>query len=1072
MGQNGFSASRLFFSLTFYPSFVFFRPFPISYTTMSKLHQAQFNQGHSKHFFEYIRSIGETKSKQEEDKIVVRDLIALKQSMSDKHPDKKGAKELVMRMIYAEMLGHSAEFGHIQGVNLASNGDLLAKRVGYLATWLCVNPEHEFMYLIVASIQRDMKSSNFLEISAALTAACKLIKPELMACINAEVVGLMSHTHPLVRKKAVTVMHSFYKKSDGTIGDPKVFRAALCDRDPAVMGASLALFYDVCLHDPAANRDLVPSFVSILKQIMEHRLARDYDYHRVPAPWMQIKLLKLIALLAADDTALSQRASEALGEVIKRADTGLSIGHAVVYECVSTITSISPLPELIEAAAECTSKMLSSQSSNLRYLGITALSRIVKIDTRYAQEHQGIVINCLEDSDDAIRRKTLALLFAMCNENNVEAISGRLLKFLSGATDIYLRQYLVKSLCNVAERFAPTNEWYIGTMNRLLELAPEHVASTTVQGMLRIIAEGDGEDEAADAQFRTQCVENYFALAESPDRPLSNQLYQVISWVIGEYGFLTKRISRAMLLDRLCDIVERVEDAGTRQWVVTAMMKLVAFNSAVPENVEEVIGKLQNSRNVALQQRCYEFSALVKVMPYLKKVQPLDGCCEDLEVDVSLSFLDSIVEDALARGAKPYEKKEVRLGLDKAGTELRTDAYKSQQANVVDEQDLNMDKFNEDEEKLIIKDTARRWGAKNLENEAAVERGPVLEDPADAPIIDATAGGAANSAVAAADVPAEVRKPTKNEKFLSDIFGAGGGTGGKGRKTRKQGDRAKEAMKRYEEAEQAHREGDDEPVATTTAAAAPPPRHADPLASLGVPASSSPASAAPPSAAGASSGPVKLEFNFQRQLQADCMLVRVGILAHADVQGAVMQLAAPPATAIEIVDPPNLPITSAINLPPLAAGKPLFMVVRVKATAYPLGGGLGVQVKAPGNPAPTVGGFPLSFVDLLRQTLLTTEAFGKLWVSLAANEAKVQLVFPKQLTPELLSQFFAEKASIKIIQVIGRECIAGATVVPSGQPLLVHLTVENATAVCTVRSQAKDFSDIASRVLLSSVPKA
>ena len=52
---------------------------------------------------------------------------------------------------------------------------------------------------------------------------------------------------------------------------------------------------------PDNYKDLTGSFVTILKQVVGGKLPMDFNYHSVPAPWLQIQLLKILSLLGKED---------------------------------------------------------------------------------------------------------------------------------------------------------------------------------------------------------------------------------------------------------------------------------------------------------------------------------------------------------------------------------------------------------------------------------------------------------------------------------------------------------------------------------------------------------------------------------------------------------------------------------------------------------------------------------------------------------------------------------------------------------------------------------------------------
>ena len=144
------------------------------------LHIAQLAKGHGKKSLEFTqlikaigacalvrptaqpltRGAGECKSKVEEDAIVAKEVDLLKRRLADPALDKSRMQEYLLRLMYVEMLGHSASFGYIHAVKQTHEAALSAKKVGYLAVSLFLDDSHDLLILIVNTLQQDLKSDN------------------------------------------------------------------------------------------------------------------------------------------------------------------------------------------------------------------------------------------------------------------------------------------------------------------------------------------------------------------------------------------------------------------------------------------------------------------------------------------------------------------------------------------------------------------------------------------------------------------------------------------------------------------------------------------------------------------------------------------------------------------------------------------------------------------------------------------------------------------------------------------------------------------------------------------------
>jgi AP-4 complex subunit epsilon-1 len=95
----------------------------------------------------------------------------------------------------------------------------------------------------------------------------------------------------------------------------------------------------------------------------------------------------------------------------------------------------------------------------------------------------------------------------MTKSSNVEVIVEHMISYMRTLNDAHNKTELASRVIELAERFAPSNQWFIQTMNQVFELAGDLVPPKVAHDLMRLLAEGAGEDdEEADSLLRSSAV--------------------------------------------------------------------------------------------------------------------------------------------------------------------------------------------------------------------------------------------------------------------------------------------------------------------------------------------------------------------------------------------------------------------------------------------------------------------------------------------------------------------------------------------------------------------------------------
>jgi AP-2 complex subunit alpha len=347
---------------------------------------------------------------------------------------------------------------------------------------------------------------------------------------------------------------------------------------------------------------------------------RGYVYHHVPAPWVTVKLLRLLQLFPfPEDGAVAARLTESLRKLLSRAtDISLPSGrrarssqingtHACVVEAINLIAHYDNDAELQIEACTILGTMLIARDVNQRFSALEGLTVMAQTEFSHdaVKKHQGAVLRALQtEKDPTVQRRAADLLYALCDQESVETIVDQLLDFLKRA-DYAIREELAIKVAILAEKYVPVYSWYVDVMLRLIKQTGDYVPEQVWHRVIQVVINRqDVQDYAAKTCFEAIL-----------DPSAHEAMISVAGYILGEFGHLIANdpnSSPAKQLDAL-QVHYPMAQAQTRALLVSTYAKMA---NLFPELKQAVLVLLQSENllrnsDAELQQRANEYVQLL-----------------------------------------------------------------------------------------------------------------------------------------------------------------------------------------------------------------------------------------------------------------------------------------------------------------------------------------------------------------------------------------------------------------------------------------------------------------------------
>lgn len=578
----------------------------------------------------FIKSVRAAKTLAEERSVIQKESAAIRTSFRENYVDPNIRKQNVAKLLYLFTLGERTHFGQVECLKLIASPRFSEKRLGYLGTMLLLDENQETLTLVTNSLSNDLNHPNQYVVALALTTLANIASTEMGRDLFQTVDKIMSSSNPYLKKKAAVCAARISSRvpelAEIFVEKAKIL---LTDKNHGVLLCGLTLATDICVQDDEILeqfRPVVPTLVKLLRQLCTSAYAPEHDVTGVTDPFLQVKILGLLRVLGAGDASASDAMNDVLAQVASNTDSAKNVGSSVLYECVRTIFAVEADTGLRVLGVNILGKFLATTDNNTRYVALNTLLTVIDIEPAAVQRHRNTIVECLRDADVSIRRRALAVAYALINESNVRVIVRELLTFLESA-DAEFKPSVTAQIAIAAEKYAPNKRWHIDTLVRALALAGSHVPENVVSSFIALVV-------TCDEELQLYTVQKLYSALRADFTQEGLSLASL--WLLGEFGHILIRSgnfsseegeSQEVSEESVVTMIENLLKSAyasdvVQEYGVNALVKLsTRINDGTQkERVRRILESYASSLNVEVQQRSAEYTKLFSNMGVAKGV--------------------------------------------------------------------------------------------------------------------------------------------------------------------------------------------------------------------------------------------------------------------------------------------------------------------------------------------------------------------------------------------------------------------------------------------------------------------